>query len=130
MNKKDLYYKLTERYFDMGLLREVYSSDSVSVCNLANSFYLAVPFEEIEDVVIGVVTNTEGLKKIIENNDYVYEMANDYLRGGRKKYIVQINDKLARAFLPIKQKRENPGCESPDVNLEFEEELKRKAKSM
>ena len=123
--KRTLFYTLSKRFFDIGLLREVYSSDTVSVCNIANSMYLAFPFAPIEDnKVFGVPTNTRGLKKIIKNNNYVYRIIASYQN--TPEYIVLLNDKLIEAFWPLKEKMSEPGSESPDVDLKFEEKLMKK----
>lgn len=123
--KRTLFYTLSKRFFDLGLLREVYSTDTVSVCNLANSMYLAFPFATIEDNnVCGLVIDTEGLKKVIKDNNYVYKIATSYQKS--PKYIVPLNDKFVEVFLPIKEKRSAPGFESSNVDLKFEEELMKK----
>lgn len=131
MNKRDLYYALTTKHFDLGLLREIYSDDSVSICNLANSVYLAIPFETIEtNIPVGVVVDVDAVKKIIKNSQYVYQIANSYALQNQKKYIVPIDNKLIEVFLPIKQKRELPGNESSNIDLVFEQELMQKNKSI
>lgn len=126
MNKRDLYYVMTSKHFDLGLLKEIYANDSISICNLANSMYLAIPFEAIEkNIPVGVVVDVEGVKKIIEDNKYVYAVANSYASQNQSKYIVPIDDKLIEVFLPIKQKRELNGNVSSNIDLQFEEQLLR-----
>lgn len=130
MDKRDLYYMLTTKHFDLGVLREIYSSDLVSICNLANSMYLAVPFDAIENnIPVGVVVDVDMAKKIIENNEYVYNIANAYASQNQTKYILPIGDKLIDVFLPIKQKRELSGDESSNIDLNWEQELMAKNKS-
>ena len=129
MEKRDLYYILTEKHFNIGLLREVYSSNSVSICNLADSFYLAVPFDTIEGKTpFGVVVDVEMAKQIIENNKHVYNIANSYAAQKQNKYIMPINDKLIEVFMPIKKKREVNGV-SETIDLQWEQELMQKNKS-
>lgn len=129
MNKKELYYELTKKHFDAGVLKEVYSSENVSVTNLANSYYLAVPFATIENnIPVGVITDVNGLKKIINDDNHVYVLGDYYTRTKQDKYIVAINDDLIRVFLPIKQKRELTNSVSECVDLEFEESLKQKSR--
>ena len=130
MNKRDLYYMLTSKHFDLGLLKEIYSSDSVSICNLADSVYLAVPFDTIEqNIPVGVVVDVDMAKKIIENNEYVYTIANSYGAHNQTKYIVPINDKLIQVFMPLKQKRELSGKVDAGIDLQWEQELMSKKKN-
>lgn len=130
MNKKELYYELTKKHFDLGILKEVYSSENVSVTNLADSYYLAVPFAAIEkNIPVGVITDANGLKRIIEDNNHVYVLGDYYAKTKQDKYIVSINDDLIRVFLPIKQKREETASVSGCIDLNFEQELMAKNKN-
>ena len=125
--RKALFYELSKKHFDLGLLREIYSSDAMSICNLTNSMYLAFMFETVEEKsVCGVVVNKDGLKDIIKNNNIVYSVARSYIEDNQTKYIVPVNDKLIEVFTPIMEKRSTPGCESSNVDLELEKEIMRK----
>ena len=125
--KKVIFYELSKEYFDNGLLREIYSSSMVSICNLANSMYLAFLFAAIdENGVVGVVADKDVLKTIIQNNNYVYKIVQSYIQSNDNKYFVELNDKLTETFMPIKEKRSAPGCESSNIDFELEEEIIRK----
>lgn len=124
--KRDVFYACAQRFFACGLLREVYATDTFSICNLANSMYLAFVFPLVDDVPVGAVIDLDMFKKILKNSDYLYRVFQSYCQHDHRKYLVPMNDKLMEVFMPIKQKREKPGCEAPEIDLQFEAELQRK----
>ena len=131
MEKKELYYNLTKKYFDVGLMREVYISDRVSVCNLSNSFYVVVPFDLIQNNIppVGAVTDKDGLKEIIKDDTYAYGLIDHYFKTKQDKYLIPINDDMFKIFMPIKQKRDAMGTVSDCIDLQLEEEIMARNKS-
>ena len=119
-----LFYTKCQKYFDLGLLREIYSSDLVSICNLTNSFYLVVHFGfYVENTFFGVVAESRMAKNVVEDNSVAMDILEYYVDKEQKEYVMTIDDTLIKYFMPIKEAREKEGSVSPNIDLEFEAEM-------
>ena len=118
------FYQEIQKFFDRGLLKEIYKSDMVSICNLANSFYLVFHFAfDADGTFFGVITESTTAKNIVQDNNAAIELLEYYIQSDQKRYVVPLNDSLIKYFLPIKAQREKEGSISENIDLEFESEM-------
>ena len=51
MSNKEKFYRLTKDYFEAGIIREIYQSDKISVCNLCNTTYAVFNYSFEEEIM-------------------------------------------------------------------------------
>lgn len=75
MNKEKFYEKMNP-YFEQGLMREVYSGENASILSVGELFYIACPLDILstKGEPFGVYFTNDGLKKITDNNAYLYSV--------------------------------------------------------
>lgn len=70
--KKNIVYEKLQPYFDAGLLREVYTSNTMSIFAMGEIFYIGCPFVITNDEVMGLYIKPESMMNFVENNRLLY----------------------------------------------------------
>ena len=68
------FYKIINPYIESGILTEIYSSNYISVFNLANKVYVTCPHIVVDDSVVGHMSIEQLINKEIKDNLYAFEM--------------------------------------------------------
>ena len=76
--EKKSYLDFLQKFYDHGLLKEVYRSEKAIVVNVYNQFYMAIDrtfldknTEKYAESIPCFIMNSAGLKRIIEDDSYV-----------------------------------------------------------
>lgn len=117
---KEDFYCQAKSFFEDGLLREIYSSDKISVCNVANAFYTMFNYSVSEMGVIGVHLEPKYLEGIMKNNDLFYLICKSLGRSGLQKYSFCFDKQAYNYLKTVKQQIDILG---PAVDLEYEKKL-------
>jgi ABC-type uncharacterized transport system substrate-binding protein len=79
------FYQEVQKFFDIGLLKEIYKSDMVSICNLTNSFYLVFHFAfDSDGTFFGVITESTTAKNIVQDNNEAIKLLEYYTQTDQK----------------------------------------------
>lgn len=106
MNNMKEFYQLAHKFFNEGIIREVYFNDIFCICNVANCNYALFPFVDRPDFKkngpVGLVISKSFVKLLVEDasnlkflssvdSKKMYDMS---FRLNDKNYLALKNDKL------------------------------------
>ena len=119
---KEEFYLKVEKYFENGLLREIYASDRISVCNAVNNCYIIFDYEMCKrfGTPYGIVAPQNILKSIMQDNMTFYGWLSNMTDKEIEKETVVCSDKV---FEVMKQEKQRTDIEGPDINLDYEKML-------
>lgn len=128
MSEREKFLIKNGKFFETGVINEIYGNENVSIINVANSLYVASQYAHDKDFVYSAcIVDVEQIKKIIDDNKilpiWINNMTNDEL----KKIIVEFNENSYNVMKNIKLKTDINGP-SQFVDLEFEQSLKQKSR--
>ena len=120
MNKKEMFYIMAQKCFDEGILREIYATNNISLCNVGNAYYAAFLLADgsTNNNIQFMLINDDQIELIMqdENNlNIIYQT-----RPANQKMLYVFNE---RAYNTMKNSRNRVLVEGPQVNLQNEERL-------
>lgn len=83
--EKELFYNKMKPYFDKGMVREIYNSESGVIFSFGETNYVACPYQLIDNSPIGIYVNERTIKKIVEDEPYMLGLIN-YIFNDPYKY--------------------------------------------
>ena len=113
-----------KRFFDDGLMYEIYSSDRLCICNIANQCYGVFGFSRSKLGPLGMYINPDMVMKIIEDKNYLYRLTDS----DRSKYTslaIILDDSRYAIFRKFKDRNALLGPSS-----DIDPELEAKARAM
>lgn len=127
---KEEFYEDTKRFYDAGLLRDVYVDDIKCICNASNNHYICFPYfkSEKSNSQIGFMFQAEHLKTLISDKFFIYKLIYEKDQDFINKWSCLTNDKLFNALLERKKQTDVEGP-SKFVDLALEEEIMKKEKA-
>lgn len=123
---RDLFYKQSQAFFAEGLLKELYSSDKISICNASNAFYLVFNYTITKSGPIGVVIEPKYIEPLMKNDNLFNELYNVMGAENFEKNCGFLNKKT---FEYLKQEKRQTDLTGPYVDLEYEKSLTENLKS-
>ena len=120
-NKK-WFYEQAKRFFDDGLMYEIYASDRLCICNIANQCYAVFGFRRSKLGPLGMFINPDMVMKIIEDKNYLYRLVDS----DRTKYTalaIILDDARYAIFQKFKERNALLGPSS-DIDPEMEAKVK------
>jgi len=130
MFNKDSFYDKAKDLFDLGLLKELVTTDQYSLCNLANSMYVLIYGLADEYGIGGLFIEPEQAKKIAYNPDYFMKLMVFYKEhNALESRHVFLNQNTLDNIIKFKKQTDLEGP-TKYVDLEFENELLEKSKSL
>ena len=123
---KEMFYKMSQVFFEEGLLNEIYSSDKICICNAANAGYIVFNYTISKLGPIGVVVETKYIEALIENDNLFNELCNLYSRKEFEKKCKILETKFYNSLKQIKHQTDILG---PYVDLEYEKSITGNSKS-
>lgn len=126
-DETERFYLLSHKWFESGVMREIYRSDSFCICNVLNQFYALFDFTRLKDFKnggvkkdyepLGTVFNKKEIEEFIKKPMVYYEGIYDgTLLGKFMKLSFKINDENLKKFLKVKGKY----LEKPASSIDFE----------
>lgn len=119
------------KFYENGLLKEVYRSERAVVCNVFNQYYIAIPLDFLDlspDGYVAYVMNSKGLRTILEDDDYILHHYKGLSEEMKEKSLAILDENLFRHMLEHKAEyAQRPTRES--VDLAFEQEVMEKGKA-
>ena len=118
------------KYEDVGVFKRIYSDDKNIICSVLNQYYLTFNLEYIkhDGINSGVVMNSYGVKKTIEDESYWANFVAYLTDEQLKKMVIKLNDRYLQKLILAKPKYDMLPP-SQNVDLQLEEELMLKNKS-
>ena len=131
MTKKEIFLEKIRPYVEAGFLREVASSDKLSVYNFCDRCYLASHYDFVgkhNDVPIGVIIDKSFIKSVISDDKNLVHMLQSMSNESRGKITVEFSPRTKSALMDTLNlsKKEGP---SQFIDYQLEEELLKKNKS-
>ena len=122
MRNRKWFYEQAKRFFDDGLMYEIYSNDRLCICNIANQCYAVFGFRRSKIGPLGMFINPDMVMKIIEDKKYLYRLVDT----DRTKYAalaIILDDTRYAIFRKFKDRNELFGPSS-DIDPEMEAKVK------
>lgn len=128
VNYRNVFNELLNKYYENGLLKEVYRTERAVVCNAFDQFYIAFSLELVESYAQdfpGFMMNSFGLRSIVEDDTfvihyYLYSSSED-----QDEVLMILDEKQFQHFLAHKEEFQK---RPPRVDLQFEQEVMEKGK--
>lgn len=116
---------LLNRFYDHGLLKQVYSNGISEVCNVFNQYYIVFNKNMISQMgndFIGFRVNANGLKNVMEDDDFIYGYFQNLTPKQKRELSVVLCEDYFKFLRSNKLKFEklNP---TTNVDLDLEREL-------
>ncbi|MBR6514771.1 MAG: hypothetical protein IKT46_08080 [Clostridia bacterium] len=126
MTNKQRFYKIAEPFFLAGLFKEIYQSDDISICNIANSGYAVFMYSLLkphkEDEFAGIFVDKKGIRSIVNNNSLIQTFYLAWPNDVKKRSLLPLNDRTFKIIEKFKKKTDENGP-SHEVDLEMEKEI-------
>ncbi len=120
---KKLFYEKARRFFDDGLMYEIYVSDTLCICNVANQCYAVFPYRGNGLGADGMFIGPAMIPKIIEDEGYLAaRVAED--RNLWTSLSILLDDTRYGNFRKFKKRNDITGPTS-DIDLDMEERTKK-----
>ena len=126
MGYKKQFDMISQRFFEAGLLSEVYRDDKVCICNMANSAYVAFFYDYLEkgvDRFMGIMFPGRFLKRVVDDPGYIIQSFQLVPNNELTKFVFKLNDVYFNEALKIKVQTDANGP-YPGIDLEFEEKIR------
>lgn len=129
MFDREKFYILCEKFFKNDLVKEVYSTEDYSLCNISNKMYALIVDIDNEYGAAGLFIDSENARRVVEYDDYFYKLIKHIKENNQfQDRLICLNDSSFETILNHKKETDLTGP-SEFVDLEFEAELKAKNKS-
>ena len=123
---KDMFYKMSQVFFEEGLLKEIYNSDKITICNVCNAFYMVFNYTITESGPIGIVLETNYMEPLLEDEGLFNQLYNYFGDKEFERRCRSLNKQVYEYFKKLKKETELKG---PYINLEYEKQLIENKKS-
>ena len=122
MLNDEKFYISMKKFFDAGVLKEIYSSNDLSICNISNCCYAAFDYDMCSQtkVPFGIVLEPKYLNSIMEDNNRFYNWLNTISKEEQQKLMIHCDERNFNIMLQEKQKTDKNGS---IISLEYEQEL-------
>ena len=129
--KNEKFNEMLNRFYENGVMKEVYASDKAIVCNVFNQFYFLISVEIIEwecrkeqpsnfnGKYPVFAMNQEGLRWILKYEDFTYEYYGFLPKEIQSRALRFLDESLLQHLVKNKDTFEKRPI-GPQINLEFE----------
>ncbi len=121
------FYEKLNQFYDLGILRNVYSDDNTIACSCFNQYYVVFNLnvqKQFDSNFVGLITNSFGLKSTISDSNFLLNCFKFIPKADNERYMFILNDAFLKDFLSKKSE-----CEqlepSSNVDLELEEQIRK-----
>ena len=120
MTRKEKFYLDAQRCFDEEILKEIYTTDVVSLCNVGNAYYAAflLSEENKSQYIQFMLVNDDQIEMIMQDDNNLSVLYHD--RPENQKMLYIFDD---RAYMTMKNSRDRVLLEGPKIDLDKEKEL-------
>ena len=126
------FLEILDKFYENGLLKEVYRSEKAIVCNVFNQFYVEFSLDEVQNHTknfpgyIGL--KSSGLLEILRNDNFINEYSRCLRKGQKNELLMFLNDDSFAALLKMKADfaQNPPQCR---LDLDFEQEVMKNGKA-
>ena len=131
MNYKQRFYEISKPFFEEGLLKEIYSNDKVSICNLVNHRYVIFFYEMLKQGqkdFPGIMFKGHRLEATVDDPKYLLEC---YRMSSKETQIALLYPLNDFNFTRTQEVKKIMGKQGPDPSMrpDIEERILRKEKS-
>lgn len=122
LNEKEKFYESMKKFFDEGVLREVYSTDDFVICNAANSCYIVFDYKFSNQMPTPHAFNLAPghVEPVMVDNTALYRWLDGMSKRKLKDNLVVCSDRMLEILKLQKQKTDLTG---PLVDLDLEQSL-------
>ena len=123
-NNKSGFHEMLNRFYEKGVLKEVYKSDKATVCNAFDQFYIAFSNElvaQYEDGRFpGFTMNSNGLRSVVEDNNFINHYFGSLSSKEQDEVLVLLDETLLQHFVTHKAEF---AARPPRVDLAYEQQV-------
>ena len=116
------------KFIDLGLIKKVYSSKELSVCNISDTCYAIFNYTDTKHGQWGVIVVPEHAKQIVENNKLYNVLISKFSEQQLYESSFYLNNKSLEIMKNLKKDTSIKGP-TTGVGLQWEEEIMAKYKS-
>lgn len=120
MTKKEKFYLQAQKFFEEGILKEIYTTDNISLCNVGNAYYAAFLVGDTyrENNIQFMLLSDDQIEFIMQNDDNLSRL---YRARPTNQKMLYVFDE--RAYNTMNNSRNRILVEGPAVDLENEARL-------
>ena len=115
------------RFFDDGLLRVIYCTDKLCICNMSNQTYAAFCYADSKDGQIGILGNVDAMRGLIENPLLTPIIMKKCLLNNNS--VFTLNDSSYNVMKKFKLINDAKGHPTDSIDFDFEAEMMELSKS-
>lgn len=124
-NRAVEFEEMLNKFYNHGLLKEVYSSDKTKICNAFDQFYVAFNLDmqaELTSQFAGFKMGSATLKRVVEDEGYVIDYFNALSPETQQKIVLPLDEQLFNFWMANKEafSRKPP---NPKLDLAYEHQL-------
>ena len=129
-NDNRAFGELLSKFYENGLLKEVYRTEKVVVCNAFNQFYVAFSLDLVDSYTQdfpGFSMNSSGLRYIVEDDNFVFRYFQNLSSKAQDDALFLLNEAQFAHFQAHQEEfRQRP----VKVDLAFEQKVLEKARTL
>jgi len=126
--KKEVFFQDAKPFIEAELIKSIYATEELCICNLANQCYAAFVYDKSIEGQAGFLITPTQVREIINDNNFFNMMVTRLNDKELSKRIVLLNQETFKLFSEVKKENDIKGP-SQDINFEMEEEIMAKNKS-
>lgn len=119
---KQGFYEEAKKFFDEGIIYEIYSTDDFCICNVADTSYAAFIYKKSNIGFTGLLLSSSGVKKIVKDNSYLGKLVNSMDDEFFRKMLIALDDKTLDFLRKVKNERKIDR-DNPKIDYSMEQEL-------
>jgi hypothetical protein len=122
--KNEKFNEMLNRFYENGLMKEVYASEHAIVCNILDQLYVVFNVFVMDEWkneygYPGFIVNSRGLRNILKDDVYVHAHYLSLPEKMQRDYLLVLNEKFYRHMVDNKE-RLSQKPPNPEIDLEFE----------
>ena len=128
---REQFEEQAKRFFDAGLLKRLYTTDEICICNAVNTTYMVFPYfswdlPEKGEVQFGVRLPAWTIRKILDYGDgYFFALCDELMNRNTFSNRGEFLTDAVFALMEISRKKREIEGLTPDIDLSLDEELLR-----
>jgi hypothetical protein len=129
-NDRENFIKLTSKFFEAGLLKEIYNVGNVSICNMADTSYVLFSYDMYDENTknySGIMFNGKKIREVVNNPELVLIGFMNGDLNKKRNLLVPLTERSFSIMKGLKSKTDITGP-TQDIDLEFEDSLKQKSR--
>lgn len=121
MKNIDGFFKMISADLKKGTMREVYSSDELTILSVADSFYIASDYTVSEEGYVAFLVNSKMVRAMLVDSSFLERLLTTSDRETLSQMMFRLTDKTFRSFASKKKRKASYELTHKFVDPELEQ---------